>query len=157
MTMNVRPPGRLLGIDHGIKRIGVAMSDPLQMVARELTVIVRRSRAEDFAAINQLVEQHQAVGVVVGMPINRDLPDGTHSQGDTVRLWISRFQTTMSLPVIEWEEAMSSIDAQELARLKRRKPGTPIDDLAARIILQSYLDALHAGLAQPVPPKDQTP
>jgi putative Holliday junction resolvase len=149
--------GRLIGLDHGIKRIGIAISDPLQIVARELMILTRRSREEDFAAINTIASQHQVVGFVIGMPVNRDLPENMHSQADTVRLWISRFQQTTPLPIIEWEEALTSVDAQELARQKRRKPGAPIDDLAARLILQSYLDALHAGLVQPVSSGDSQP
>lgn len=149
--------GRLIGIDHGIKRIGLAISDPLQIVARELMILTRRSRDEDFAAINSIASQHDAIGFVIGMPVNRDLPEGVHSQADTVRLWISRFRQTTLLPIVEWEEALTSVDAQELARQKRRKPGAPIDDLAARLILQSYLDALHAGLAQPISHRDLKP
>lgn len=139
--------GRLLCIDHGIQRIGLAACDPLRMIARELTVIQRTSRKVDFARINQIAEQKGVVGVIVGLPSNIEAAPGTHSQADTVRLWAERFQATTDLPVMFWDEQLSSEDAKELARLQKRKPSDPIDDLAARLILQSYLDALSDGLA----------
>jgi putative holliday junction resolvase len=138
--------GRLLGIDHGIKRIGVAVSDVTQLLARELTIITRQSRAEDFAKLNAIAQQEQAVAIVVGIPHHDDAP-GEHSQADTVRLWISRFAETTALPIIEWDEQLTSEDAKILARNQRRKSDAPIDDLAARVMLQSYLDALRDGLA----------
>lgn len=147
-------PGRLLGLDHGLKRIGVAVSDRSGLVARELTVITRKAKTDDFAALSRIAAEQSAVGWVIGLPVNRDLPDGVYSQADTVRKWIALFQTTTPLPIVPWEEAMSSVDALELARQQRRKPGQPIDDLAARVILQSYLDAVRDGLADPPPAKD---
>lgn len=141
--------GRLLCIDHGIKRIGLAVSDLSQMVARELTVIHRKSKQEDFARINQIAGEQQAVAIVIGMPYNDHIEPGVYSQADTVKLWAERFAETMSLPIIFWDEQLTSEDAKILARQQKRKHDQPIDDLAARVILQSYLDALHDGLATP--------
>jgi len=111
-----------------------------------LRVIERKSKAEDFALLNQIAKKEAVVAIVVGIP-NNEVPEGVHSQADTVRLWIERFRETTDLPIIEWDEQLSSIDAKELAYQKGRKPSQAIDDLAARIILQRYLDALHDGLA----------
>jgi RNase H-fold protein (predicted Holliday junction resolvase) len=70
-----------------------------------------------------------------------------------VKLWAERYAATTSLPIIFWDEQLTSHDALELARQKKRKRTEPIDDLAARVILQTYLDALRDGLAQsPVSP-----
>jgi putative Holliday junction resolvase len=139
--------GRLLCIDHGLKRIGLAVCDPLRMVARELEIIHRTSKQADFARINQLATREGVVGVIVGLPTNFEVAPGTHTQADTVRLWVERFQAITDLPVLFWDEQLSSEDAKELAKLQKRKPSDPIDDLAARVILQSYLDALRDGLA----------
>jgi putative Holliday junction resolvase len=139
--------GRLIGLDHGIKRIGVAASDVNWLLAREVTIIHRTSKAEDFAKIHAIAQAEDAVGFIVGMPNNHAAPAGVHTQAETVRLWISRLQATTPLPIIEWDEQLTSEDARELARLQRRKADTYFDDLAARVILQSYLDALHDGLA----------
>lgn len=135
-----------MGIDHGLKRIGLAVSDPTGLIATELTVIQRASRREDFERINTLADSEDVVAFVVGIPHNT-LDEDVYSQEDTVRLWISRFQETTSLPVIEWDEQLTSEDAHELARSKGRSWREPVDDLAARLILQSYLDALKDGLA----------
>jgi putative holliday junction resolvase len=143
--------GRILGIDHGIKRIGLAISDERRMIARELRIIQRKTRLEDFTTLNGILQQEKIVACVVGVPYS-DAPDGVHTQADTVRLWISRFQETITLPIIEWDESLTSDEAREIAKRQRRKPTDPIDDLAARVILQSYLDALSEGLA--TPPED---
>ena len=146
--------GRLIGIDHGIKRIGVAVSDALGISARELTIIHRTSRAEDFAKLNEIAKEQNAVAFVVGIPTNPNAPDDVHTQADTVRLWIERFQKTAKLPIVQYSEYLTSSEARELAILQKRKPQDPIDDLAARIILQSYLDALSYGSATLPPPLD---
>lgn len=142
--------GKLLGIDHGLARIGVAVSDALGVSARELRIIQRTSKKADFALLNQIAAQEGVVAFVVGIPHN-DGPPGAHTQADTVRRWIDRFQQATALPILEWDEQLSSEDAKELAKQQGRKPTEAVDDLAARVILQSYLDALHDGLATPPP------
>lgn len=141
--------GALLCIDHGIKRIGLAVSDSSRLVARELSIIHRKSRQEDFDKINRIAAEQRAVAVIIGMPHNDHIEEGVHSQADTVKLWAERYATTTSLPILFWDEQLTSQDALELARQKKRKRTEPIDDLAARVILQSYLDALRDGLVQP--------
>ncbi len=143
--------GKLLGIDHGIKRIGIAVSDMNWLLARELTVIKRKSKAEDFARISHMVDEQKAIALIIGIPTNYEAAPGTHTQADTVRLWIERLQEIIPLPVVLWDEQLSSEDAKMLARQQRRKSTLPIDDLAARVILQSYLDALRNGLADAPP------
>ena len=141
--------GRLMGVDHGVVRIGLAVSDPSGLVARELTIIKRRSKREDFERINHLAAEQKVVAFVVGLPQNLDALPGTHLQSDTVLRWVEQFRPTTSLPIILWDEQMSSHDAQEMSRRLKRRYDDPIDDLAARVILQSYLDALRDGLAEP--------
>ncbi len=143
--------GRLIGIDHGLKRIGLAVSDLSWLVARELSVLNRRSKAEDFERLNRVASEQKAVAFVVGMPYNADVPEDVYQQADTVRLWAERFAETTKLPIVFWDEQLTSVDALMLARQKRRKPTDPIDDLAARLMLQSYLDALRDGLASAPP------
>lgn len=141
--------GRLIGLDHGLARIGVAVSDPSGLLARELTIIHRASKREDFAQLQRLVEEHGAIAFVVGVPDEADAMPGAFTQADKVRNWIGYLRETLPLPVVEWNETLSSHDAREIARQKRRPPRDPIDDLAARVILQSYLDAVRDGLADP--------
>lgn len=139
---------KLLGIDHGSKRLGLAVSDASALLARELTILRRKSKAEDFARLQQIIQQERIEAIVVGVPTNYEAHEGQHSQADTVRRWVEHLTGAIDLPVVLWDEQLSSADARELARTKRRKPADPIDDLAARVILQSYLDAVRDGLAE---------
>jgi putative Holliday junction resolvase len=145
--------GRLLGIDHGLARIGLAVSDATGTIARELGIVRRTSKAEDFAQINRVIREQQVVALVVGLPANYEAAPGTFTQADKVRNWVDHLTQATPLPIVLWDEQLTSVDAEALARQKRRKPGAPIDDLAARLMLQSYLDALRDGLAAlPNPP-----
>jgi putative Holliday junction resolvase len=147
---------KLLGIDHGLARIGLAVSDPSGLVARELMVIKRISNEDDFALINRVAEEQGVAGVVVGVPFDPENAErGRRTQADTVKKWAERFLQANSLPVMLWDENLTSTDAQEIARRQRRKRNEPIDDLAARLMLQSYLDAVHDGLAPAFPPEEQ--
>lgn len=139
---------KLLGIDHGLRRIGLATCDASGLVARELAIIERRSKAEDFEKINRYAAQELAEALVIGIPTNYEAHEGQQSQAKTVMKWAAQLEETTDLPIIFWDEQLSSADARELAQAKKRGPRDPIDDLAARVILQSYLDAVRDGLAE---------
>lgn len=141
--------GRLLGIDHGLKRIGLAVSDVSGLVASELSVLNRKTNREDFAQINRISDEQKVIGIVVGLPINSDAKPGEYTQADTVRRWVERFGETSPLPITLWDEQLTSMDAREMSIRQGRNRRDPIDDLAARVMLQSYLDAVKAGLAEP--------
>ncbi|MBE2271606.1 MAG: Holliday junction resolvase RuvX [Anaerolinea sp.] len=141
--------GRLLGLDHGLARIGVAVSDPTGFLARELTIITRKSKREDFEKINRLAAEHAVIAFVIGIPGDLDAPEDKFTQADKVRNWVNAFAETTMLPIILWDEHMTTVDAAEIARRKGRKVRDHVDDLAARVMLQSYLDAVRDGLAPP--------
>lgn len=145
--------GRLLGIDHGEKRIGLAISDALGISARELDIIESRGPEADFARIGDIAERERAAGIVVGVPLNPNAPAGIRTQADHVREWIGQMRAMSPLPIVEVSEYLTSDEARQLAKAQRRDPRAPVDDLAARIILQSYLDALSGGSAT-FPPND---
>lgn len=145
--------GRLLGIDHGRKRIGLALSDAMGLSARELEVLDSADEASDFAAIAAIAEREGAVGLVVGVPHNPNAPAGPETQAELVQQWIYRLRRAIALPVVEVSEYLTSAEARQLALQLRRDPRQPIDDLAARVILQAYLDALSYGAAA-FPPAD---
>jgi putative Holliday junction resolvase len=140
---------RFLGIDYGLKRIGLAASDPSGLVARELLVIQRGSNAEDFKRIQQVVAEQHITALVIGLPPADHAAPGEYTPADRVRSWTQKLVAVIPLPVVFWDEQLSSVDARELSIRKKRGPREPIDDLAARIILQSYLDTLRDGLAAP--------
>mgnify|MGYP005848084807 CR=1 FL=1 len=133
--------GRWLGIDHGLKVLGVAVSDPTGLLARPLTVLHRRSKTEDFAALARLAAEHQVEGIVVGLP---DQPGAERpKQAMSVRRWAAQLAAAGPLPVWLWDEQFSSSEAARLLDEggQRRAPGARIDDAAAAVILQSFLDA----------------
>lgn len=141
---------RLIGIDHGLARIGVAVSDRTRLTARELAIITRRSKREDFARLNTLAAEQEAEAFVVGLPSDFDTPEEVeYTQADRVRNWVEHFRETTPLPIVLWDEQLTTVDAQALARRLKRPSRTHVDDLAARVMLQSYLDALRDGLAEP--------
>ena len=139
--------GRLLGIDPGEKRIGLAISDALGISARELQINPRLGDTCDFAAIREIAEKHGVAGIVVGVPLNPNAPEGIRTQADTVREWIAAMRLAIPLPIAEVSEYLTSQEARRLAQTQKRNPREPVDDLAARIILQSFLDALSYGNA----------
>lgn len=144
--------GRLIGIDPGSKRIGLAVSDAMGISARELTILACKGDAADFAAIADIAEQESAVGLVVGVPHNPNAPAGLPKQADIVIEWIARLRSAVPLPVLEVSEYLTSAEARALAKQLKRAPREPIDDLAARVILQSYIDSLSYGSATFPPP-----
>lgn len=141
-------PGRLLGIDYGLRVLGLALSDPSGTLARPLQVLVRRSKREDFAHIDALLAEHEAVGCVVGLPTSP--PQVTeYTQADRVRLWASRLAATVRAPVYLWDERYSTQDAAELLHEAGRPIPQRMDAVAAAVILQSFLEAMHEGLPWP--------
>jgi putative Holliday junction resolvase len=147
-------PGRLLGIDYGLKVIGLAVCDPTGLIARPLQLLRRTSRREDFARIAAIIAEQGAVGAVVGLPVSP--PEITvYTQADRVRLWASRLAAAIPVPVYLWNERYSSQDAEELLAAAGKNRPDRIDAVAAAVILQSFLDALRdEGFPwpDPVPP-----
>ncbi|MDE2748288.1 MAG: Holliday junction resolvase RuvX [Chloroflexota bacterium] len=147
--------GRLIGVDHGRKRIGLAISDALGLSAREHAILQSRGEAEDFAAILAIAKRENAAGIVVGVPQNPNAPPDIKTQADVVREWIARLRSISPLPIVEVSEYLTSEEARSLARQLKRSPRDAIDDLAARVILQAYLDALSYGSAT-FPPSESS-
>ncbi|MCE2490237.1 MAG: Holliday junction resolvase RuvX [Anaerolineae bacterium] len=147
---------RLLAIDHGERRLGLATCDSSGLVARELTILNRRTRGEDFSLIRELAVREGAEALLVGLPLNDASASRQRERCAIVRRWSRRLARATGLPVTLWDEQLSSVEAQELARARKRGPREAIDDLAARVILQSYLDARRDGLVgepEQIPPQ----
>ncbi len=140
---------RLIGIDHGLARIGVAVSDRVGLTARELSIIERKSKREDFARLNVIAVEQEAAAFIVGLPTDYEAPEGVYTQDKRVRTWVELFEQTTTLPILLWDEQLTTVDAYELAHSLKRPARAHVDDLAARLILQSYLDAVREGLAEP--------
>jgi putative Holliday junction resolvase len=135
------PAGRLLALDLGRVRIGVAVSDEQGILATPLTVVQRRSRAEDFAALAELVRRERVVGVLAGLPLDSQGEVGPQAQ--LARRYGGRLAVTLPVPLAFWDESYSSVDAAELLRQSGGR--VPIDAAAAAVILTSFLEARRAG------------
>lgn len=132
---------RILGLDIGTKRIGVAVSDPLGITAQSVSVVECKGSEKDLERIVALVEEYRATEIVVGVPYNMDGSEGPQAQ--QVRRFMAEIAVRSGLPVREWDERLSTVAAErvlleaDMSRAKRRKV---VDKLAAAIILQGFLD-----------------
>jgi putative holliday junction resolvase len=141
------PPGKILALDVGEARIGVATCDPLGLTVRPVTVIQRKSRREDFDRLAALIRQEGVETILCGLPLNMDGSEGP--QAATTRKWAGKLVQALkhilgsAPPLLFWDERLSSFAADEIleesARGKKKRIGQ--DAVAAAVILQDYLDA----------------
>ncbi len=129
---------RIIGLDVGERRTGVAVSDPTGLLATPHSVIERRSKVEDFERINRLIEEAGAELVVVGLPLSLDGQQGP--QARRVRRYARAMANAISVPVTFQDERYSTDTADTLLLQSGRKGKTPVDAAAAAVILQDYLD-----------------
>lgn len=132
----------LIGIDYGEKRIGVAKSDPLGLLAHGIcTIEWDWDITKPLQKIEEIVKQYKADKIILGLPLNMDGTEGEKSQ--KVRLFASALETQCNIPVIMYDERLSTVEAHEIIHLQGKKIGKnkkKIDMVAACVILQSYLD-----------------
>lgn len=137
---------RLMGLDVGDRRIGVALTDITGSIAYPETVIVRKRREDVFSAIGRLAEEKKVGEVVVGLPINMD---GTHGERtEKVLEFVSDLSEKTGLNVRLWDERLTTREAEHVlikASVSRKKRKKVIDKLAAQLILQSYVDSVNAS------------
>lgn len=133
---------RILALDIGTKRIGLAVSDELGYTAQGLKTLETRGHEKDIDSIVGIVKELNISEIVVGMPYNMNGTEGP--QAKKALGVIEELAKATSLPVFQWDERMSTMAAErmlleaDLSRAKRRKV---IDKVAATIILQGYLDS----------------
>jgi len=134
---------RLMGLDLGERRIGVAVSDPSRVLARGIEVIERRSVEKDLEAIARLAEEYEVEAVVVGYP--RRLNGTAGEEAKKAEAFAAQIEAHLRLPVILWDERLSTVRAiRALAEGGKRKRRLGIDAVAAVVILQDYLDSLES-------------
>ena len=132
---------RMIGLDIGSQTIGVAISDELGVTAQALKTIRRRSKREDLQELSSLISQFEIGKIVVGLPLNMDGSQG--KQAERVLAWCETLQQTLQIPVVTWDERLTTVSASKIlleADLSRKKRKKVIDQIAAAIILQGYLD-----------------
>lgn len=131
---------RHLALDLGDRRIGVAVSDSLGIVARPVSVFERSSRKNDWQTIGGLIKDHQAEILVVGLPLNMDGTEGP--QAAWVRDYVAALGEHIPVDIVLWDERLTTEEAKDILRAQGKTPSKDwIDAVAAAVILQSYLDA----------------
>ena len=161
-TMDTMPPahyGRVLALDYGLRRIGVALSDASGTLATPLTTLGRRAgKRPPVAAILGLIGNHEAEAVVVGLPLDRR--GGENEWTAEVRAFGRQIEKRSGLPVFFMDERYSSVEAEARIRSiglprKARENKARIDAGAAAIFLQDWLDARRADPPGRTEPNDE--
>ncbi|HEY9713932.1 MAG TPA: Holliday junction resolvase RuvX [Chroococcales cyanobacterium] len=137
--MSAKP--RIIGLDIGDKRIGIAISDPLGITAAGLETIERKNMATDLAAVKNIAERHGAVELVLGLPYNMDGTEG--EQAEKVKSFGRKLARTTGLPIVYEDERLTTISAIRTLTIQGKKTGQNkalVDMQAAAIILQKFLD-----------------
>jgi putative Holliday junction resolvase len=135
-------PGRILALDVGSRRIGVAVSDPLSITAQGLDTIQRQNKRRDWESLRAVLAKYEVVEIVVGLPLRLSGAEGT--QSGKMRLFADELHAKFKLPVHLWDERWTSTEANRLLRetnLSIEKRGKAVDRMAAILILQSWLQA----------------
>lgn len=133
--------GRVLGLDIGDVRIGVAISDPTGLFAQALETIVRTSKWEDVTKIREIMERHEISTVVVGLPKNMNNTLGP--QGKKVMKFTNALKHNYPVDVIFEDERLTTVSAERIlveGNLRRKDRRAVVDQVAATFILQTYLD-----------------
>jgi putative Holliday junction resolvase len=134
--------GRVLAIDYGTRRMGLAVSDPLGITAQGLETLERKNKRSDFARLERTVREYRVSEIVLGYPLRMSGEEGAQSQK------VSEFAETLrqkfKIPVHLWDERLTSAEANRLLReaeVSMRKRAQAVDRMAAVLILQSFLQA----------------
>ena len=139
------PTAKLLGLDVGDRRVGVAASDELGRMAFSRGVFKRRGREADLAQVRGLVDSERAGLVVVGLPLHLD--GGVSEQARKTERFAAWLRAGLDCPVVLWDERLSTSEARALlaeAGHRRSRRRERLDAEAARILLQDYIDAERA-------------
>lgn len=136
-------PRRILALDLGTRRIGLALSDGLGLTAQGLDTLIRRNKRADLAALASIVREREVELIVVGLPLRLNGDAGTQA------VWATEFaallRQALGVPVTMRDERLTSVEAELMLRGRRVPPNqrkAAIDRLAATILLQEYLDSL---------------
>ncbi len=135
-------PRRILGMDVGSKRIGLAITDPLGITAQGLETLQRQNKRTDFTRLEQVIRVHKVAEIVMGLPLR--MVGGEGIQAEKMQVFAEEVRRRFRLPVHLWDERLTSAQANRLLRetdmsIKRR--GEVVDQMAAVLILQSWMDA----------------
>lgn len=132
---------RILGLDVGARRIGIAVSDPLGITAQGLDTLHRKNKKYDFSYLHRLIREYEVKEIVVGLPLRMSGAEG--AQAVKIQAFAEDLRKHFKLPVHLWDERLTSAEANRLLReteLSIEKRGQAVDRMAAVLILQSWMD-----------------
>lgn len=141
----IREPGRVMALDVGERRIGVAVSDTTQLLATPLITIPAMHRSRAIIRINTLIHEHEVVELVVGLPLT--LSGEVGPQAKTIQDFVKELQLTISIPIHLFDERLTTVAAERMMvdlGIKPERRRLRIDEVAASIILQDFLDRQRA-------------
>ena len=140
--MDTTLPARILGLDHGDRRIGVAISDELGLTAQPLLTFHRTQPRNDMRSLARILRRHGCSTIVVGLPLH--MSGDMSPRGIAATEFANALREDLKVPVILWDERLSTAEAHRHLDASGRRADTRkqvIDQVAAVLILQSYLDA----------------
>jgi putative Holliday junction resolvase len=137
---SAQPHRRILAVDYGTRRIGLAISDPLGITAQGIPTMLRKNKRADLAFLKEVLSSHQVCEIVVGLPLR--LSGAESSSTEKAREFAELLHKEFSLPVHLWDERFTSVEANRVLReseMSIRKRGEAVDRLSAVLILQAFL------------------
>jgi putative Holliday junction resolvase len=138
----VEVAGRILAIDYGSRRMGLAVSDPLGITSQGIETLQRKNKRNDFSRLGQIIRQYDVREIVLGNPLRMSGAEGI--QSEKVAVFAEELRQRFKLPVHLWDERLTSAEANRVLReseLSIQKRAQAVDRMAAVLILQSFLQA----------------
>ncbi|MDK2936870.1 MAG: putative pre6S rRNA nuclease [Eubacteriaceae bacterium] len=139
---------RILGIDVGDKRIGIAVTDPLHITAQGVMTLKRRSREDDLLAFKELIEKYEIKTIVAGLPVSMD---GSESAQTRKTINFCQFiKKRLNVEIIYEDERLTSVASEEIliaGNVSRQERKKYVDTLAAQLILQAYMERNKGSLS----------
>ncbi|MGC2697982.1 MAG: Holliday junction resolvase RuvX [Candidatus Angelobacter sp.] len=134
--------GRILAIDYGSRRMGLAVTDALGITAQGLDTLERKNKRADFGRLERTIREYQVREIVLGNPLRMSGQEGTQSQ--KVAEFAEELRQRFQLPVHLWDERLTSAEANRLLReaeVSTKKRAQAVDRMAAVLILQSFMQS----------------
>lgn len=141
MPESENPRPRVLGMDVGARRIGLAVSDPLGITAQGIETLERRNKRTDFGILERVIKRYEVGEIVVGYPLQ--MSGNTGAQSEKMAAFAEELRRRFALPVHLWDERLTTAEAHRIldeTEMSTRRRGEVIDQMAAVLILQSFLE-----------------